>query len=245
MRRIASSLNRLRDDRSLLCFCCGVASTIVEIPRARQPLNFGREAPYTACACVFLRRRRSPPPRRRRARSQTATRLAPRSRASRRGPRGRGAPRAWPSGIYVGALSGPIGFGSKLCRSALRRVARRMRANSCTVGPRPRARQILRHWRRTGGYIWVRARKCGGQLEARFHFACVRHSGGGAASGLDQGLVTAYSAARRSHVFIARSHVAQCGRDGIVWLCFWPRGDPRASARNPSSRCAGVLGMAL
>jgi len=245
MRRIASSLNKLRDDRSLLRFCCGVASTIVETPRARQPLNFGREAPYTACACVFLRRRRSPPPRRRRARSQTATRLAPRSRASRRGPRGRGAPRAWPSGIYVGALSGPIGFGSKLCRSALRRVARRMRANSCTVGPRPRARQILRHWRRTGGYIWVRARKCGGQLEARFHFACVRHSGGGAASGLDQGLVTAYSAARRSHVFIARSHVAQCGRDGIVWLCFWPRGDPRASARNPSSRCAGVAGMTL
>ena len=170
--------------------------------------------------CVFLRRRRSPPPRRRRARSQTATRLAPRSRASRRGPRGRGAPRAWPSGIYVGALSGPIGFGSKLCRSALRRVARRMRANSCTVGPRPRARQILRRRRRTGGYIWVRARKCGGQLEARFHFACVRHSGGGAASGLDQGLVTAYSAARRSHVFIARSHVAQCGRDGIVWRAF-------------------------
>ena len=148
-------------------------------------------------------------------------------------------------GHLCGALSGPIGFGSKLCRSALRRVARRMRANSCTVGPRPRARQILRHWRRTGGYIWVRARKCGGQLEARFHFACVRHSGGGAASGLDQGLVTAYSAARRSHVFIARSHVAQCGRDGIVWLCFWPRGDPRASARNPSSRCAGVAGMTL
>ena len=37
MRRIASSLNKLRDDRSLLCFCCGVTGTIVEIPRARQP----------------------------------------------------------------------------------------------------------------------------------------------------------------------------------------------------------------
>ena len=136
-------------------------------------------------------------------------------------------------GHLCGALGGPIGFGSKLCRSALRRVARRMRANSCTVGPRPRARQILRHWRRTGGYIWVRARKCGGQLEARFHFACVRHSGGGAASGLDQGLVTAYSAARRSHVFIACSHVAQCDRDGIVWLCFLASRRPLARAPGP------------
>ena len=37
MRRIASSLNKLRDDRSLLCFCCGVASTSAWRPRARQP----------------------------------------------------------------------------------------------------------------------------------------------------------------------------------------------------------------
>ena len=37
MRRIASSLNKLRDDRSLLRFCCGVTGTIVETPRARQP----------------------------------------------------------------------------------------------------------------------------------------------------------------------------------------------------------------
>ena len=45
---------------------------------------------------------------RRRARwaSQTATRLAPRSRAPRRRPRGRGAPWAWPSGIYVALCAG-------------------------------------------------------------------------------------------------------------------------------------------
>ena len=153
------------------------------------------------------------------------------------------------AGVAVGHLCGRFERANRIWLQALQISSPPRRAphacEFCTVGPRPRARQILRHWRRTGGYIWVRARKCGGQLEARFHFACVRHSGGGAASGLDQGLVTAYSAARRSHVFIARSHVAQCGRDGIVWLCFWPRGDPRASARNPSSRCAGVAGMTL
>ena len=50
MRRIASSLNKLRDDRSLLRFCCGVTGTIVEIPRARQPRRQRR------ASCRVLRR---------------------------------------------------------------------------------------------------------------------------------------------------------------------------------------------
>ena len=50
MRRIASSLNKLRDDRSLLFFCCGVTGTIVEIPRARQPRRQRR------ASCRVLRR---------------------------------------------------------------------------------------------------------------------------------------------------------------------------------------------
>ena len=56
-------------------------------------------------------------------------------------------------GHLCGALRGPIGFGSKLCRSALRRVASRTRAISSTVGLGPHAQHILRRWRRTGGYI--------------------------------------------------------------------------------------------
>ena len=94
-------------------------------------------------------------------------------------------------GHLCGALSGPIGFGSKLCRSALRRVARRMRANSCTVGPRPRPRQFLRRWRRTGGYIWVRAQGTAAVPRPAALTRCFRHRGGRTASALHHGLVTA------------------------------------------------------
>ena len=56
-------------------------------------------------------------------------------------------------GHLCGRFARPIGFASKLCRSALRRVASRTRAISSTIGLGPHAQHILRRWRRTGGYI--------------------------------------------------------------------------------------------
>ena len=84
MRRIASSLNKLRDDRSLLCFCCGVASTSAWRPRARQP----RRQRLANCRVRLLsrpraRRKSRAARRNRRTRTQRAKTAATRRRVCR------------------------------------------------------------------------------------------------------------------------------------------------------------------
>ena len=200
-------------------------------------------------SCVFIsRRRRLRPPPRRRARwvSQTATRLAPRSRASRRRSRGREAPRAWPSGIYVGALRGPIRCASKLCRSALspRRAPQACEfVHGWSEAARAANFETLAAYGRL--YLNARARRDAstrGRRPDPLLSPSWRPHGVGAAPWACH---SAYRTARKSYVLL----LEQRRQMRPLWQAcgceFWPRGGPSRGRQDPSSRRAGVAGMTL